>query len=214
ELQAISKEFPFVEWGILHSSRRSGPRYPSFAWCQKLQMNSNGLVFSAHLEWDFLVQMASIAGVSFNSQRFHRIQLNILDRHSEFLFSIWPKIRHSLAGPELIIQSASLSNDVKALAKEISANQRVSILFDASAGRGILPSQWITPSTTLDFGLAGGLSPANLGVELQKISKSVGDQTIWIDMESGVRTSDGSSLDLSKVRACMIYSSSYVEKEA
>ena len=51
-LAQLSKEFPYVEWGILHSaSRRGTPRYPSERWlCELIQLSGyRRLRLSAHL---------------------------------------------------------------------------------------------------------------------------------------------------------------------
>lgn len=47
QLAEISKEFPFVEWGILLSRKAPKPRYPDHAWRSELA-RLPGLKLSGH----------------------------------------------------------------------------------------------------------------------------------------------------------------------
>ncbi|MBQ8202441.1 MAG: hypothetical protein IJZ74_11815 [Clostridia bacterium] len=67
---------------------------------------------------------------------------------------------------------------------------------DASGGRGIVNTEWMTPKTEF-FGYAGGIGPDNV-VETVKAIQSVCPSDFWIDMESSIRTND--KFDVEKCR--------------
>ena len=64
---------------------------------------------------------------------------------------------------------------------------------------------------SVPMGYAGGLGPDTLAEQLPKIAEATGDRTIWIDMESKVRSEDDQQFDLDKVRACLEISKSWVD---
>lgn len=65
----------------------------------------------------------------------------------------------------------------------------LSLLVDASGGRGILPARWERPDTSKPVGFAGGLGPNSLAVELPRIAK-VAVEPWWVDCEGRLRTAD------------------------
>jgi phosphoribosylanthranilate isomerase len=90
----------------------------------------------------------------------------------------------------------------------------LSVLFDSSGGKGISPKSWPSVPAALRCGFAGGLGPDNLASELGRLERIVGDRSVWIDMQSRVRSEDGAVLDLAKVRACLEASRAYVQQPA
>lgn len=211
----LSIDFPFVEWGILLSEKRTGgPRFPSETWIADL-MNldcADELVLSGHLcgKW---VRDLVLGERTFQTwiegrgwpRGFDRVQLNFhAQRHA------WdaPKLvlaLHAIAlGPpdEVILQfdgvNHDMLSDVKAAA---SVNSTLSVvpLFDLSGGAGVLPEAWPAPCAHY-CGYAGGLSPDNLEAQLELIEKAAGpDQRVWIDVETHVRSEDDRVFDLRKV---------------
>jgi len=83
-------------------------------------------------------------------------------------------------------------------------------LFDASGGKGKIHHEWPSPYSPY-CGYAGGWNPDNLSQELEKISHLCGSHSIWIDVESGVRTYD--MLDLEKVDRFLEIAEPYINKE-
>ncbi|OWK34248.1 hypothetical protein FRUB_10219 [Fimbriiglobus ruber] len=78
-------------------------------------------------------------------------------------------------------------------------------LVDASGGRGISPEEGPAPIAR-STGYAGGIGPANVAGVLHKLKQVVGiTDTIWIDMESSLRTktSNGDVFDLDKCEAVL-----------
>ena len=79
-------------------------------------------------------------------------------------------------------------------------NLCVAALFDLSHGAGLLPSRWPRPLPGVYCGYAGGLSPDNVVEQIDEISEVAGEQPFWIDAETHLRSPDGRSLDLDRVR--------------
>lgn len=82
------------------------------------------------------------------------------------------------------------------------------ILFDASRGNGVRPSHWPDPFPNKRCGYAGGLNPDTIEEDLAAIDRAAGSATVWIDLETGVRTND--ELDMEKVETVIAAASKYV----
>ena len=80
-------------------------------------------------------------------------------------------------------------NAVDALHK---TGAKFNLLFDASGGRGKLPSAWQSPVYPIfhQQGYSGGLNPENISENLDKISNVAGVFPIWTDAEGGLKTND------------------------
>ena len=99
---------------------------------------------------------------------------------------------------EIIVQQKS-ANDVD-LWKSGLPNPKLSVLLDASGGRGIT-SDIVALDTPLKVGYAGGLSVENIVETLHFLENSPAVKQYWVDMESSVRTHD--VFDVDKVYAVM-----------
>jgi hypothetical protein len=64
----------------------------------------------------------------------------------------------------------------------------VSMLLDESMGAGVSPSSWPPPPAEYPVGYAGGIGPRNVRQVLQEIQKVAAGRTVWIDMESSLRS--------------------------
>lgn len=194
ELVEISKEYPFVEWGILFGVISGMERFPSEKWVKQLaeEAANNKLQLSAHLCDDFLSSMFYSGSYPVNPEYaniFQRCQLNF---HGELIpeqdraaiiktFTVNPKWHG-----EVIVQLDGVNNSI--LAELLAENVRASGLYDCSHGAGIKPDKWPAPNPQWQIGYAGGLGPNNIVQDLQEIRKVVGEQDFWIDMESKLRT--------------------------
>lgn len=184
-LTALAETENRLEFGILYGGTSTHPhRYPGVRWINKSvpALKKAGVHLALHVcgtEVDRLLQIGELAELPVWS-RFDRIQLNRqfdpamqsgLKRHIEQAlppfyitqFDLNPTLHHSGLG---------------------TAHQ---VLFDASAGRGVLRSNWPAPLPSVRCGYAGGLSPENLPEVLPAIQAAAGNRHYWIDMESGVR---------------------------
>jgi hypothetical protein len=84
----------------------------------------------------------------------------------------------------------------------------MSLLFDDSMGLGVSTTNWPSPpsNAALRFGYAGGLSPANLTEQLARMGRTAPGRTVWVDMESSLRSvhkDDSDVFDCNKAMACV-----------
>lgn len=195
DLVEISDNYPFVEWGILFSQSKSGvPRYPSQEWVEFLScQRTEGMNLSAHLcgKW---VEDALDGEITFLRDEsiqstFQRIQLNCNKNRLDRVFSsdeVWKAFKP--VSISLILGGSWQGHHHWS---SLLLLNEVSPLFDASGGGGKSPSFWpellSTEDKTLFCGYAGGLGPENILEELKRIEAVVGDNEIWIDMESKLR---------------------------
>lgn len=204
DLVIISEEYPFVEWGILLSSSRSGEsRYPSKLWLEKLANPYYVLNLSGHLCGKYIRDIKDGFNTfkeDINWEMFQRFQLNFAGNYKvsyeRFLEALFLIDKHK----QIIFQVDSPENEL--LRNIIRAGVNAVPLFDISGGRGKLPEEWPKPIIGILCGYAGGLSPDNIENQLLQLSKIIPEEAnIWIDMESGVRTND--VLDMDKVKLCL-----------
>jgi hypothetical protein len=203
-LVRLWEEFPFVEWGILLTARGGRPGFPSADWLHRLGSTAPaGMPLSGHLcnNWAKEVCGGSLPG-QLNLGGFGRVQLNV-GRHLNWVESPEAIAAILLRGREHILQVGTAREEgLELAARLLELGTTVSILFDSSGGRGISPRTWPPALAEMRCGFAGGLSPDNLAVELRRLSHIVGERSVWIDMQSGVRSSDQKLLDLTKARRC------------
>ncbi len=125
---------------------------------------------------------------------------------SMFIASLWAY------GANLILQRHSgrksplRFSSRRCLVPPLTSRQRMSVLLDASCGKGISPDAWAAPvridGCAIDAGYAGGISPGNIEAVLDGDGVPVRDSgaphdRYWLDMQSGVRTN--TAFDLEKV---------------
>ena len=137
-------------------------------------------------DWNPLIQLAN-----HHFDIFQRCQVNI---STTFPTPKTPFVRPYATLNELIIQQRS-ENDLL-MFDTIRDRTHMSVLLDASGGRGI--DTPIKPffRQGLKVGYAGGMNPDNVGDKLYQLLRDA-EGDFWIDMESGVRTED--KFDLNKV---------------
>lgn len=193
----LSEEFPFVEWGLLHSGKRMGTsRYPSTKWYSALECAADRMRLAVHLCGRSARE--TIAGHPFmefeigaaSRQNCRRFQIN---GYEAGLPGQLPRLARAL-GVEFVLQCRH-EEDLQQCARDAETIHGASVLFDPSGGRGIEPMRWPTTPLGCRLGFAGGIGPDNVIDVIRDIGPR---DPYWIDMESGVRTDD--ILDLAKVR--------------
>lgn len=223
ELFKLSEEFRFVEWGILYSSSQGKLRYPPKQWQDELFAMCDNVLethgwapnLSAHLCGKYALDALFKNLFMLPSKHFKRCQINTSCKnlHKTDIFALDKSLYMFDSGVEFIFQYRSKSDDLKiqdmAKCNEMCSamTHRFAALYDISGGNGILPTSWPKPFENVRTGYAGGLNPDNLEEQLAKIALVVGDNSVSIDMESGVRTNN--LFDLDKVRRCLQIASIY-----
>ncbi len=239
ELLKLSREFPFVEWGILASYNNTiinqgSRRYPSLKWITDLQgiaETTGSLQLSLHINGTW-VRKLLVGKIDIPEQLFHcfrRIQLNF---HAEKTTCNPRPFSAALKtiGKEFVFQLDG-NNGNEHLESAMSEDVKNCFgLFDVSGGAGILPNSWPLPIYLDVFpgehgegveqyayhGYAGGLGPDNLAAQIPLIlkeAKGIGETQpgkIWIDMETRIRSHNDSVFDLKKVRKCLEIAKPYI----
>lgn len=191
EMLKISQEFEFVEWGILFGSKLD--RCPSQEWLAKMPQGMN---LAAHLCGTFVA--AAMNGNFLPLESFDRIQLNFYKKRLETALNCQPLLEAIKKLKQDVIFGGNFNR------VEISPNKlppNVQILYDTSGGHGVSPKNWPEPVKHIAVGYAGGLRLENLKEQLHKIGEVAKERSVWIDMESGVRTDN--KFDLDKVKRCL-----------
>lgn len=210
----LTREFPFVEWGILYSDKRRGElRYPLAPWGIALAMGPR-LRVAVHLCGS--AARAMLEGVSvLAGLGGERVQINAeFPRHTTIRAFSCLVSRSRERDFILQVRDASLIDTYAWVAAACGGGiGNVSLLFDASGGRGIAPPAWPAPPLGLHVGYAGGITPENVVAVAREVNRITGDEPTWIDMESGVRNS-ADQLDLAKVRRVLEQCAPLVVREA
>ncbi len=202
QILELSKEFPFVEWGILWSmSRTRSPRYPGSEWTMDLAVlaTRNPELSLCHHYCGQVSKEFQIGEIPHALTVFRRIQINgFVPEQAQSMPSI---------DQEIILQCRDdLANHCLDYVKARGSG-KFSLLLDNSGGNGEVRDQW--PSIKrLPFGYAGGIGPENVQIALQKAKENGAS---WIDMESGVRTNN--EFDLGKVRSVLTQARTFLQKE-
>lgn len=173
-MRELSSVYP-IEWAVLFSPKRQGiePRYPAVDTMERV--GASGLRLAAHLcgRYADLIMDGDWPAVPIELGPFSRIQVNhcapVAVRLAEF---------SAKCGLRCIGQART---------PEFPEATEVEWLFDASGGRGIVPSAWPPHPGVRLCGYAGGLGPDNVACVLEAIGAT---GPYWIDMESQVRSND------------------------
>lgn len=221
DLYDISRQFSFVEWGVLLSKNSEGyPRFPTLKWLEGF-MNEEplGVHVSGHLCGTWVRDLVS-GGSQFLSDyylndtrrdlfyRFERLQLNFHGtKHILSLESFARKLGllTVIGKQQVVFQMDGVNDDIYYYIISLGKNSGINAvaLFDLSGGQGELPKEW--QGHLGDYcGYAGGLSSDNLVEQLGKIEKKITPEgknpyPIWIDAETHLRSPDNLKFDLGKV---------------
>jgi hypothetical protein len=204
QVVSLSEAFPILEWGILLSKKSLGKiSYPDLEWIDRLSSASSAINISGHIcgIWLHEILQGKFPG-DLIPRRFNRIQINLARyipqvRIQNLNKSLPHDKSYILQVGEYYQQGISLARDL------ILANYQVAILYDVSGGSGISPTEWKVFPEDIPVGYAGGLGPDNLLPELKKLESIVGNRSIWIDMQAGIRIANNRSIDFGKIQACI-----------
>lgn len=227
DLVAIAREFPFVEFGILHGDHRGKPRFPTSTWSRHLIEEADdkgGRMFISNHLCGARVVAFLFGDHTFDFEFFEglcvaRYQINT---HAQPHALDVGRVRRNvwianLRGKQVIFQYDGVNTNalLACLGRhpiDLFDNLNVAALYDLSHGAGRLPASWRKPLPGVYTGYAGGLSPSNVHIELDKISELAGDTPFWIDAETHLRSDDDRQFDLTKVVRFLETARPYVEK--
>jgi len=227
KLKEISSQHAYVEWGVLFRDDKRGlPRYASEAWLAELgrvnserQMRLAGHLCSTHVD-ELLRGDASFVSKLHHEVGFQRVQVNATAANGADVsvfaqeegalrcVDALKQAMLALPGVEFILQRNEQTRPLwEPFLEQASPPPNVSFLFDESMGLGVSCGVWAAPPPShITFGYAGGLCPANISEQLTQISKVAAGRTLWVDMETGVRSKrpDGADIfDLDKALECV-----------
>lgn len=208
----LSEEFPLVEWGFLYSPTRQGwpGRYPANDFLvNAFRGLPQNVRVALHVCGDGVTNL--LQGKRMDRRltdlvvaRGGRVQLNFDQSRCAIPIDNIASIMTLYPEATFITQGNVGNRGVwQVLADRGVSNHAV--LFDSSGGRGIACADWPAPILP-PCGYAGGLGPANLGSELDRIHSVAGNRPIWIDMEGKLRrpgASDADWLDIDACRTCL-----------
>ncbi len=216
-LFALSEKYPYVEWGILFASQDvDAPRFPSYGWIGKLLEEApKSLRLCAHLCGPWVGEALTgepLSPLITDFPQFQRVQLNT---HGSRRWKAYQEPKWALTLPhdkQIIFQ---VDGENVKVSEWVARGYGVP-LFDTSSGAGVTPDrlgeQWPTPMGGY-CGYAGGLGPLNILEQLGQIEQVVGDRTIWIDMETRVRSNKDKLFDLEKVETVLKAVEPYILKD-
>lgn len=228
-LAGYSCEHPWIEWGVLFRPDKEGtPRYPSMKWVQQLgdvkKKNNIDMRLAAHLcgeranellrgEKGFIQQLQEwgFGRVQLNPTAINGVDTSNLAGATRFVL----EVTEQFPALEFIIQKNDETEplwrsmlDEETLSPKGRLPFNISMLLDESKGTGVLPSFWPVPPSDYKIGYAGGLGPVTIADALPKIlraAKAASIESIWIDMESGVRSTwecNNNTIDIFDIKKC------------
>lgn len=219
----LSRQFPFVEWGVLlsRSSNEDRPRYPGFYTALDIidslvgdRVDVNAAVHLCGALATDVMEHGPLSRVllPFVTDLGVRVQVNLPEstcRNAntdafEALFRRWPNTH-------FIFQH---NNATEGIVRDFATSKHGRFLQDASGGRGV-ETPWFKPlaplacNSQLRYGFAGGITPDNIEFKLQQLNELIPDDAaVWIDMESGVRDPND-KLNFDAVRRILHLTSSF-----
>jgi len=223
-LHAISCTHNWVEWGVLFREDKRGlPRYASTEWVARLAMANQarkmrlaGHLCSSRVD-ELLSGDSGFVRKMHEEVGFQRFQINATAANGVNMRAFADEagakrcaaalrdVMTALPQVEFIMQRNSQTRPLwELLLEEPPSN--MSLLFDESMGLGVSATSWPAPPEGVPFGYAGGLSPVNLAEKLQQIEDTAVGHTLWVDMETSLRTllADGHDLfDCNKAMRCV-----------
>lgn len=178
----LSKDFPFVEWGVLYSNIKAGSnRYPEVDWIRQFasRCNKEGVKTSLHIcsnaFYDRLLDNQLELVENDLLFEFNLVQANINARDIVYSENEVCKVYDDLHLTNKVIlqeHEGSLSAIEMFLERPGVNHDNVLILQDGSKGKGVEASSWRAPRVVdgkaLPTGFAGGIAPQNIDQMLDR----------------------------------------------
>ncbi len=209
KLVELQNRFPIVEWAILFTKDLiCKPRFPNQSWMDELCKHDVNL--SAHFcGWysKEVLEHDNFKLITDLPKQFKRVQLNYNFKRNKF-WDITHLIRFLKTNKDRSIILQYNNSNAEAIAGYLEAVNDFSqdipdnlhFLYDASGGAGKVIELIDNPFETYT-GYAGGISDLNVLSICEKIENFNNPSTVFIDMESGIRTNN--EFDLDKVTSVL-----------
>lgn len=146
--------------------------------------------------------MAELNKLGFSRVQVNATRANAVDMDPSKLEQYARSLRSSIESVPEVEWIFQLNDETEPLFNLISTEDvpsNMSVLFDASCGKGVLATSFRPPLTNPDVlcGYAGGLAPENIGDSLDRLMGATAGKPVWVDMESSLRVavSDKNVLD-------------------
>ena len=184
----ISRMYP-VEWGVLIGGRLGKARYPHMDRIAELTAFNKTLAQPMNLALHVCGEHAKRAmteGVlpaEIDISQFRRVQINAINYDIPALGRLAQKYDVDVI---MQVRGPSFPSDLPF---------RVVALHDESGGRGTVPQSRPSLVNGQYVGYAGGIGSINVRDVIEAIASLVEHASYWIDMESGVRSSDRFDLE-------------------
>lgn len=214
-LVLLSKNYPFIEWGILFRPDLEGtPRYASWDWTTRLchlvaqashplninlNTNQSPMRLAAHLcgsrcqdvldgNSEFISKLKNLGfgRVQVNATKANNVTINPTIIRETVL-----NIRKCMTAVPTIEWILQYNEETRCLCDSflVEPEPNMSILYDSSCGLGIQMKDYPIPTNPdILYGYAGGIGPKNIMEMLAKIQHVSNGKAIWIDMETSLRT--------------------------
>jgi phosphoribosylanthranilate isomerase len=208
-LEDVAAQYHLFECAILMFPEREGmARNPTKSWREKFYQSTvkNRALHLCGSAINLLAQEEIQLMREIN--QFKRVQINLKLQYATVeLVQQLVKVVNKNPHIEFITQHNEVNTNYFPFWNEV---ENHSYLYDGSLGKGVTPEKWLPPVPKKNTGYAGGLNPDNVVKNLQDILRLSGDKSIWIDMETGIRTAD--QFDLEKVLSVLEQVNEVVEK--
>jgi len=214
-LVQFQKKFPFVEWGILLNLYNAGSnKFPSSKWLGNClaAITRDKLNTSAHLcgiyAKDVMKGPDKYNTIQNLKGLFNRFQINFNFKTSgEYDMEYITQLLSTIDTTFIFQYNKSNEGVLKEFLTKNKKISNVNILFDSSGGRGTMIKQIPTPFN-IYTGYSGGLTPNNVEQFCTDLIKFPNDSTVWVDVESGVRTDN--KFDIDKVEDFLTITSKFI----
>lgn len=213
-LKNLQNKYPFVEWAILFSQFKSGQqRYPDASYRNELLLWELNL--AAHFcGWysKTVLETKDYSILTRLSEQFKRVQINYnFSSNDKWNLQSFLDFVDTTPEREYILQYNKSNSETLDKAELDGLPSNVHFLFDASGGRGKVIETFPEPFHNIYTGYSGGISVDNIESICALITKTPNEASVWIDMESGVRTEN--EFDLTKVETILATYANYIAEK-
>lgn len=207
QLSELQDTFPFVEFGVLYSKTNAGSgKYPHLSHIEKEFTPSAKpiLNLSAHFcGWYSreVIENHNYGLIQRLHPSFDRVQINYNFSNNDGAKKVQDNLVKLLAWMEsykdrtIILQYNRANKEMLDQVLGFKLPMTLNLLWDDSGGYGKEIAELNTPFKNIYTGYAGGLNMGNI----QRVCKQLIDMkdmsSIWVDLESGLRTNEAFDVD-------------------